>query len=143
MAEEEALRFGITAVMNKGAGLVTASSTDCGRSAVALEKELFEKEELKIRYYEALAGQDEYFDDCFKDGLHIDLCHGKFTLRSIKLFGDGAFGARSAWISRDYRDQPGKRGFGILTDEEMIRLFKRADEKNVRSLCRLSAKAIS
>ena len=38
--------------MNKGAGLVTASSTDCGRSAVALEKELFEKEELKIRYYE-------------------------------------------------------------------------------------------
>ena len=132
MAEEEALRFGITAVMNKGAGLVTASSTDCGRSAVALEKELFEKEELKIRYYEALAGQDEYFDDCFKDGLHIDLCHGKFTLRSIKLFGDGAFGARSAWISRDYRDQPGKRGFGILTDEEMIRLFKRADEKNVQ-----------
>ena len=132
LAEEEALRFGITAVMNKGAGLVTASSTDCGRSAVALEKELFEKEELKIRYYEALAGQDEYFDDCFKDGLHIDLCHGKFTLRSIKLFGDGAFGARSAWISRDYRDQPGKRGFGILTDEEMIRLFKRADEKNVQ-----------
>mgnify|MGYP000806165109 CR=1 FL=1 len=47
------------------------------------EKELFEKEELKIRYYEALAGQDEYFDDCFKDGLHIDLCHGKFTLLSL------------------------------------------------------------
>lgn len=132
IAEKEALRLGITTIMNKGAGLVTASSPNCGRNAVAIEKELFEKEELKIRYYESLSGQDEYFDDCFEDGIQIDQCHGKFTLRSIKLFGDGAFGARSAWLTRDYRDQPGKRGFGILTDEEMIRLFKKADEKNVQ-----------
>ncbi|HEY0327442.1 MAG TPA: amidohydrolase family protein, partial [Allosphingosinicella sp.] len=34
-------------------------------------------------------------------------------------YSDGALGSRGAWLKHDYRDAPGQRGLGFLTDEQL------------------------
>ncbi|MFO7942537.1 MAG: amidohydrolase [Bacillota bacterium] len=40
-------------------------------------------------------------------------------LGALKLFADGSLGARTALLSRDYRDDPGNRGTDVIPEEEM------------------------
>ena len=44
----------------------------------------------------------------------------------IKFFGDGTLGGGSAWISADYRDEPGNRGYPLYSDKELTAAFTRA-----------------
>ena len=43
---------------------------------------------------------------------------GRFTMRAVKLFADGALGSRGAALFDDYSDLPGWRGF-LLSPEEV------------------------
>ena len=131
-AEQNFFRHGITTIMDKGAGVESALATDCGRKIINILKELYEKQELQLRTYEAIVAEDEFFDDCFANGAEIDRYDGRFTVRGIKIWTDGALGPRSAWISEDYKGQPGHRGNKKFENEELIALFKKADEKNLQ-----------
>jgi hypothetical protein len=50
---------------------------------------------------------------------------GRFTLRSVKLFGDGALGSRGAALLDDYSDQPGWKGFMLKKEDEWQPLIKK------------------
>jgi hypothetical protein len=50
---------------------------------------------------------------------------GRFTLRSVKLFGDGALGSRGAALLEDYSDQPGWKGFMLKKEDEWQPLIKK------------------
>ena len=43
----------------------------------------------------------------------------RFRIGPLKLLGDGSLGARTAWLSRPYADDPTTRGIPIFTQEQM------------------------
>ncbi|HKV90463.1 MAG TPA: amidohydrolase [Thermoplasmata archaeon] len=48
-------------------------------------------------------------------------------LVGLKVVGDGAFGARTAWLERPYADQGGERGFPLLSPDELEEIARDAD----------------
>ena len=44
----------------------------------------------------------------------------------IKFFGDGTLGGGSAWMSADFRDEPGNRGYPLYSDLDLTAAFTRA-----------------
>ncbi|MCB5238391.1 MAG: amidohydrolase [Niallia nealsonii] len=52
-------------------------------------------------------------------------------LGSMKIFADGAFGGRTALLSRPYHDDPSTNGVSIFTQEVLNRLVAKAREKEV------------
>lgn len=132
LAEEYLLKNGITAIIEKGAGIESALMTDCGRQAIKSLENLYKRHEMKLRIHESIVGTDEFFYDCFADGPRKNLYGNRLTIGGIKLWADGAFGARTAYISEDYKDRPGEKGNRKFTNEELIAIFRRADEKGVQ-----------
>ncbi len=43
----------------------------------------------------------------------------RLRLIGVKLYADGALGSRGAWLKQPYRDKPGDRGLGFVTDTEI------------------------
>jgi predicted amidohydrolase YtcJ len=48
-------------------------------------------------------------------------------LVGIKVVGDGAFGPRTAWLGRPYRDRPAESGFPLLSSEELTEVARDAE----------------
>jgi predicted amidohydrolase YtcJ len=47
------------------------------------------------------------------------LYDGRLRMGGVKIYSDGALGSRGAWLKHDYRDAPGQRGLGFLTDAQL------------------------
>ncbi|WVQ97496.1 hypothetical protein IAU59_004610 [Kwoniella sp. CBS 9459] len=78
-------------------------------------KKMAAEGKLPIRFYAMLACQDEGF--CGDKVEKIVDPEFRFSLRSVKLFADGALGSRGAALIDDYSDKPGWRGL-MLKDEQ-------------------------
>ncbi|KZE64703.1 amidohydrolase [Fictibacillus phosphorivorans] len=50
---------------------------------------------------------------------------------ALKIFADGAFGGRTAWLSQPYNDAPETSGVSIHEDKELLQLVKIARENNM------------
>jgi predicted amidohydrolase YtcJ len=50
----------------------------------------------------------------------------RLRMVGVKLYADGALGSRGAWLKQPYKDSPGERGLGFLTDTQMLNLMSRA-----------------
>ena len=48
---------------------------------------------------------------------------GRFAMGPLKLLGDGALGARTAFLSRPYADEPGTRGLSVFTGAQFDELI--------------------
>nr|XP_019008917.1 amidohydrolase [Kwoniella pini CBS 10737]OCF47698.1 amidohydrolase [Kwoniella pini CBS 10737] len=77
---------------------------------------------LPIRFYQMVSCEDEDYcgdkvDHCIDEDSH-------FTLRAVKLFGDGALGSRGAALIDDYSDKPGWKGFMLKPEETWGPLIK-------------------
>ena len=126
--QNELIKNGITSAIDKGSGAEAPLSLNCGRKAITALKELCEEGKMKCRFYEEIIGTDEFLDDCYSRPPETDEYEGLFTMRGIKIWADGAMGARSAWLSEDYKDKKGFRGNRQYTDEQLIHMFRRADD---------------
>ena len=51
------------------------------------------------------------------------LATDRFSMGPLKLLGDGALGARTAFLSRPYADEPGTRGLSVFTGEQFEELI--------------------
>lgn len=131
-AQERLLRAGITTAMDKGAGTSSALSTDCGRAVIRRLEDLYESGALKVRFHESIICNDEFLDDCFRDGPQLGLYDGRLTIRSMKIWTDGAFGPKTAWLTQSYADEADHRGNQKYQNEELIAYFKKADELGVQ-----------
>lgn len=103
----DALRLGMTGIHDAG---LSPTDIDFFRRTALAGK-------LPLRYYTMLlcANQTEY---CGAEVERAEgLGDGRWTLRSVKLFGDGALGSRGAALLEDYSDQKDWKGF-LLTPEE-------------------------
>ena len=69
---------------------------------VEVYRQLAESDELKLRVYAMVSGK--YAQTYFRE--HGLLITDHLTVRSAKLFADGALGSRGAWLLEPYSDRP-------------------------------------
>ncbi len=101
-------------------GLTSFHDAGAGRELIELYEELCEEGSLTLRLNVMLAGSDNaLLDDYFSRGPVINDGNGCLTIRSVKLFADGALGSRGAALLEEYADDPGNRGI-VIDDEDRI-----------------------
>lgn len=110
-AMEECLKHGITSFQDAGAE----------QKDIDLYKRFVDKEQLKIRLYVMLAGwtDGDLLQNWYDKGPEIGLGDNHLTVRSIKLYSDGALGSRGAWLLEEYSDQSEHFGNNTLPMERI------------------------
>ena len=106
LAAAECARLGITSVHDAGVGTLE----------LAAYRNLISRGELPVRVYAMIGGSNSTWRDLIKSGPQI----GEYlTVRSIKLYADGAMGSRGAAFLEPYADDPANRGLLIMTREQV------------------------
>lgn len=92
------------------ASLGITSAHDAGASVqeVGVFRSLAERQQLAVRVYVMLAGAGDVLDAIATP--LIDDADGMLSIRSVKLYADGALGSRGAALIDDYSDEPGHKG---------------------------------
>ena len=81
---------------------------------------------MPLRVYAMLDGADKNLvDEWLKRGPEIDP-HHQFTIRSFKLFADGALGSRGAALLEPYSDDPQTKGLMTTPESDVYGLTRRA-----------------
>jgi predicted amidohydrolase YtcJ len=116
VAQEECLKNGLT----------TVHDAKVSRATLEALRALAAKKELKIRVYCMLDVTDKELVAPFLDrGPEIDPEY-QLTVRSIKIFADGALGSRGAAFFEPYSDQPSTSGLMTTTREVIAELTSKA-----------------
>ena len=117
MAIEQCFKYGITGFHQAGSD----------SKAISLFKEFAERGDLKLRLYVMLSGRDSLLlDEYFAKGIEEDLYDNQLTVRSVKLYADGALGSRGAWLLKEYSDAPGIHGHNVMPMEDIEEITARA-----------------
>jgi predicted amidohydrolase YtcJ len=104
-AAKECARLGLTSVHDAG---VSQVDLDAYRALIG-------RKQLPVRVNAMIGGVGQLWDDYKKRGPEI----GSFlTVRSIKLYADGALGSRGAAMLAPYTDDP--KNVGLLINEESL-----------------------
>ncbi len=109
-AMEECLRYGVTSFQDAGSE----------QKDIDLYKQFLTDDQLKIRLYVMLAGwaeDDSLLQRWYAKGPEIGLGDNHLTIRSIKMYSDGALGSRGAWLLNEYSDRPAHFGNSIMKME--------------------------
>jgi predicted amidohydrolase YtcJ len=94
---------------------------DAGDTAkmIALYKEMADKGQLTVRVYAMIEDTGPDFETLSKSGPLIGYGRDRLSVRSVKLYADGALGSRGAALLAPYSDKPDQRGLLFLTDDAM------------------------
>jgi len=110
LAQAACLRNGITAFHDAGEG----------RKEIDLLKKFHQAHRLKVRLYEMISGSDRgLVVDYLKRGPEIDTTCW-LTIRSIKLYSDGALGSRGAWLLEPYSDRKETAGMPLISMDTVL-----------------------
>lgn len=110
LAIDYALENGITSLQNAGADF----------NEIALFKKFGEQGKMNIRLWTMLNGRnDSLLNAYYEKGPEIGLYDDFLTVRSIKLYSDGALGSRGAWLLEEYTDAPGVHGHNVTPMDEI------------------------
>lgn len=113
LAIDYALENGITSLQNAGADF----------NEIALFKKFGEQGKMGIRLWTMLNGRnDSLLNTYYEKGPEIGLFEDFLTVRSIKLYSDGALGSRGAWLLEEYTDAPGVHGHNVTPMEDIRRV---------------------
>ncbi len=119
LAVEECLRHGITSFHDAGVGQKT----------IDLYKRAIDRDQLKVRIWAMLSGRDStLLHNWYNTGPEIGYGNHHLTVRSIKMYMDGALGSGGAWLLEDYSDRPGHRGHETTPIETLFQLSNDALE---------------
>ncbi len=96
-------------------------------------RELEAAGELTVRVYEQAnftntAALEEFIHSGCTTGAGSDL----FRMGPLKMLGDGALGARTAYLSRPYADAPSTRGLSVFTQQEFDDLIGLAHKNGMQ-----------
>lgn len=117
IAEKDCFSVGLTSVCDAG-----LEAQD-----IELIQNLQEKNQIKMRVYAMLTPTEETLDKIMKNGQIIT---DHLTVRSIKLYADGALGSRGACLLHDYHDRPHWRGMMLSSTAYFDTLCTLADQYN-------------
>ncbi|MGM0650226.1 MAG: amidohydrolase, partial [Bacteroidota bacterium] len=112
-------------------GLSMVSDAGLDKQMVGWLDAFYKAGDLKIRNNVMLSPTEENYDSFVRKGpYHTD----RLTVRSIKLYADGALGSRGACLLEDYADDPGNTGF-ILEDKAYYEKHCKMAAENGYQVC--------
>lgn len=83
-------------------------------------QELEASGELTVRVYEQCNFTTvPELQNFVEQGNHTGIGSSRFKIGPLKLLGDGALGARTAYLSKPYADDPSTQGLAVFTQEEL------------------------
>jgi predicted amidohydrolase YtcJ len=100
------------------AGLTGVHDAAAGPEVLAAYARLAERDELPVRVYAMIDGQGADLDEQMR-GWQQRPSIGLLTVRSVKLFADGALGSRGAALFEPYEDDPGNTGLWLMDPREL------------------------
>jgi predicted amidohydrolase YtcJ len=100
-------------------GLTSAGDAGVPAKTIALYRELADQSLLTVRIYAMIGDVGEDFAALSKDGPLIAYGNDRLTVRSVKLFADGALGSRGAALLAPYSDKPDQHGLLFMSNAEM------------------------
>jgi hypothetical protein len=100
-------------------GLTGVGDAGVDSSSIAVYRQLAEQRELTVRAYVMIRDTGPDFISLSKSGPLIGYDDDHLTIRSVKLFADGALGSRGAALLAPYSDMPSQRGLLFMSDAEM------------------------
>ncbi|MCG8309339.1 MAG: amidohydrolase [Cytophagales bacterium] len=111
-------------------GITSFHDAGVGFATIDLYKRNLEHGKLKLRLYPMLSGSNaELLEHYFSTGPEIGLGQDFLTIRSIKLYSDGALGSRGAWLLEPYKDMPATVGHSTTPVEEIYQICSKALER--------------
>jgi len=105
-ASQKCFEAGLTSVTDAGLDL---------KDIIRLEK-LQQQQKLNLRLNVMLNPTEENFKAFVEKGIHKT---SWITVRSVKLYADGALGSRGACLKQPYSDDPSNKGLLVITPEFM------------------------
>lgn len=106
-------------------GLTTVFDAGLGNSVLHIIDSLQAKKQLKMRINAMLSPSKKNFTTYLYNGIYqTDL----LTIRSIKLFADGALGSRGAKLLYPYSDDPGNSGLLVSHPDDLMDICEQAYE---------------
>ncbi len=104
LAMNECLSCGITGFCDAGQG----------PEILNFYKRKLKEKAFKLRMYVMIDGNnDQLLKEYFATGPQNDMGDGFLTIRSVKLYADGALGSRGAWMLQPYTDMPDSYGEAV------------------------------
>jgi predicted amidohydrolase YtcJ len=113
---EEMLRQSLRTLA--AAGLTCVHDASAGPEVLTAYARLAERDELPIRVYAMIDGQGPELDEQMR-AFSERSALGMLTVRSVKLFADGALGSRGAAMFEPYADEPGNTGLWLMDPREL------------------------
>jgi predicted amidohydrolase YtcJ len=99
---------------------------------VELMCRLYREGRIQLRIYDAIGGPGADADRLLKEGPSINRCGDKLTVRTIKLYMDGALGSRGAALLEPYKDRPESNGLILNTPEVLYPILAHALNRGIQ-----------
>jgi len=100
-------------------GLTSVHDAGIDAGTFAIYKAYAEAGKLSLRINAMIGGAGEDFDAIVKQDPRPDDGSGFLSVRSVKLYADGALGSRGAALLAPYSDDPGNRGLLFQSDKDL------------------------
>jgi predicted amidohydrolase YtcJ len=117
LAADAAVKLGLTGVHDAGIGLQERNAY----------RELIRENALPLRVYAMIGGTGELWQEYAKSGPEMG---SHLTVRSVKLYADGALGSRGAALWQPYSDDKSISGLMVTTKETLEDQIKEVAGKN-------------
>ncbi len=109
-----------------GMGLTEVQDMGVNQDEIGIYRELADKGELPIRVYAAVSAPGDAWNEWRTKEPLVGAGGGMLTIRSVKLYVDGALGSRGAALFEEYSDDPGNRGITITNETELVSTIREA-----------------
>lgn len=106
-------------------GLTEIHDAGADAETIRAVRELIDAGQFPIRVYTMIADDAAQLDAWFRQGKLVDY-GGHLTVRSVKLYSDGALGSRGALLLAPYADDPSNSGLVLSTPAHMADVARRA-----------------
>ncbi len=106
-------------------GLTEIHDAGADEETIATLRELIDQEDFPIRVYTMVADYARAVDEWFRRGPLIRY-GDRLTVRSVKLYADGALGSRGAALLAPYDDDPKNSGLEVSKPEHLADVARRA-----------------
>ncbi len=103
-------------------GITSVHDAGIGYQGYQFFKDKLANNEFKVRVYGMLSGSDEKLPEMLKSG-YVNDDKDLLSIRSVKIYGDGALGSRGAALLKPYDDDKGNSGLLVTKPERLRVLF--------------------
>ncbi|HEY0156090.1 MAG TPA: amidohydrolase [Thermoanaerobaculia bacterium] len=105
-------------------GLTGLHDAGIDAATITAVQELIDEKRFPIRVYGMLGDNDALLQQWFESGPLVDY-GGRLTIRSVKLYADGALGSRGAALLAPYSDDPGNTGLLVSQPAHIQQIARR------------------